>query len=31
MQHANDIKIADNQGAEVEFDDFKLNILVEKD
>ena len=28
---ANDIKIADNQGAEVEFDDFKLNILVEKD
>ena len=28
---ANDIKRADNQGAEVEFDDFKLNILVEKD
>ncbi len=27
---ANDIKIADNQGVETEFDDFKLNILVEK-
>lgn len=27
---ANDIKIADNDGAETEFDEFKLNITVEK-
>ncbi len=28
---ANDIKIAENNGIETEFDEFKLNILVEKD
>ena len=27
---ANDIILADNDGAEVDFDDFKLNIKVEK-
>ena len=27
---ANDITVADNDGAEVDFDDFKLNIKVEK-
>ena len=27
---ANDIKIGDNDGQEVDFDDFKLNIKVEK-
>ena len=27
---ANDIKIAANDGSEIEFDDFKLNIKVEK-
>ena len=27
---ADSIEIGDNAGAETEFDDFKLNILVEK-
>jgi isoleucyl-tRNA synthetase len=28
---ANQLNIADNDGTETEFDDFKLNIKVEKD
>ena len=28
---ANEIVISDNDGAEVDFDDFKLNIKVEKE